>query len=41
MRRYVGGIGCGARGRGFAATHSGGVGAPPGWPLRAACQELG
>jgi hypothetical protein len=20
--------------------HSGGVGAPPGWPLRAACQEL-
>jgi hypothetical protein len=21
-------------------SHSGGVGAPPGWPLRAACQEL-
>src|SRR5215216_5551582 len=24
----------------FATSHSGGVGAPPGWPLRAACQEL-
>ena len=24
----------------LATTHSGGVGAPPGWPLRAARQEL-
>src|SRR2546422_9089843 len=22
------------------SSHSGGLGAPPGWPLRAACQEL-
>jgi hypothetical protein len=25
---------------GLVTPHSGGVGAPPGWPLRAACQEL-
>ncbi len=25
---------------GLVTSHSGGVGAPPGWPLRAACQEL-
>jgi hypothetical protein len=30
----------GACGRGSSTTDSGGVGAPPGWPLRAACQEL-
>src|SRR3954468_5064294 len=25
---------------GLVTSHSGGVGAPPGWPLRAACEEL-
>ena len=40
MRRHGDGAGRGARGHGLAILHPGGVGAPPGWPLRAACQEL-
>jgi hypothetical protein len=31
---------CGARAHGYAAALPGGVGAPPGWVLRPACEEL-
>ena len=40
MRRRDSGTGCGACGRGDAATHPGGSGAPPAWPLRAGREEL-